>query len=408
MAVASRLPGEVVIGVVGPQQQVEQVLLSAAAVEFSDAPRRLVPVVCRYDEEAPDQAARACGRVDVCMYAGPAPYHYARKAGPLAIPVTHVALSGSALYAALLRSAGRYDLERVSLDVLSRPDVEEAYAELGIATGKLRLSDDDAPDVARAVPFHRRQWELGATSVALTCISGVERRLASYDVPVMTVRPTAGAIRCALRTAALLARQHRLQSAQFTLAVVEVPALRTTLSRYEREELKLTVHRFLVQEAGRMQTVVSPADDHTFVITSTRQAMASAGDPPFAGRALAELGVVLEVGVGTGSTVAEAEINARRVMRRAAPGAGTEPKSMELLATLAGLLPDDKPPVVVDADHAAELLDVTPRTARRLLHALSDDGLAWPLPTGRPGVPGRPRQQYRLITERLDYPPASS
>jgi hypothetical protein len=408
MAVATREPGEVVIGVVGPRQPVEQVLLSPAAVEAGDAPRRLVPIVCRDDAEAPDKAARVCARVDACVYAGPAPYHYARQAGPLPVPVTHVALNASALYAALARSAGRYDLERVSFDVLSRAEVEEAYGELGIGTGKLRLADE-GPDAVRAAMFHRRYWELGVTSVALTCICGVEPRLATCGVPVMPVRPTTAAIRYALRTAALLARQHRLRSAQFTLAVVEVPALRGPMSRCERDELKLTVHRFLVQEAGRMQTVVAPVDDHTFVITATRQAMAAAGEPPFAARALAELGVALEVGVGAGSTVGEAELQARRAIRHAAPAPRTPPKSLETLTALAGLLDGTPSPVVLDADEAAALLDVTTRTARRLLRGLTDDGLAWPLPPGRPGVPGRPRQQYRLITELLrSYPPASS
>jgi hypothetical protein len=44
---------------------------------------------------------------------------------------------------------------------------------------------------------------------------------------------------------------------------------------------------------------------------------------------------------------------------------------------------------------------VTPRTARRLLATLVEEGLAWPLPPSRSPQPGRPRQAYRLVIEKL-------
>jgi predicted ArsR family transcriptional regulator len=56
----------------------------------------------------------------------------------------------------------------------------------------------------------------------------------------------------------------------------------------------------------------------------------------------------------------------------------------------------------VDAETAGRLLGVTPRTARRLLHGLVEEGLAWPLPPSRTPQPGRPRQFYRLVTEKLE------
>ena len=35
-----------------------------------------------------------------------------------------------------------------------------------------------------------------------------------------------------------------------------------------------------------------------------------------------------------------------------------------------------------------------------------DEGLAWPLPPSRTPQPGRPRQFYRLIVEKLERKPA--
>jgi predicted ArsR family transcriptional regulator len=74
---------------------------------------------------------------------------------------------------------------------------------------------------------------------------------------------------------------------------------------------------------------------------------------------------------------------------------------MAMLSRLSDKLPETGGPHVVDAETAGRLLGVTSRTARRLLRTLEEEGLAWPLPPNRIPQPGRPRQLYRLVTEKL-------
>ena len=76
-------------------------------------------------------------------------------------------------------------------------------------------------------------------------------------------------------------------------------------------------------------------------------------------------------------------------------------RSLETLSRLAGQLTGDGAPVV-DAELTGRLLSVTPRTARRQLRALADQGLALALPPRRSNHPGRPRQAYRLVVEKLE------
>jgi hypothetical protein len=75
-------------------------------------------------------------------------------------------------------------------------------------------------------------------------------------------------------------------------------------------------------------------------------------------------------------------------------------RSLETLTRLAQKLAADAAPVV-DAELTGQLLSVTPRTARRQLRAMADQGLALPLPPRRNRHPGRPRQAYRLVVEEL-------
>ena len=396
-------------------------------------PRRLIAAAYRREREAPEKVARLGAAIDVCLFASPVPFEYARRAGVISVPSTYVRLDGGALYAALLRARLQgHDIERISVDVLSRSPVEEAYAELEVPSDSVRLRQDPASPAALAA-FHERLWRMGETSVALSCLESVSRRLARAGVPVISIRPTDEAIRMAVWNAVLLGGHHRLEAAQLALVAVEVPRLREgarrALSRYARDELRLSVHRFLAGEAQRIQALVTQADDHSFLIAATRGSLAAVtGDfsqLPFADRARAELGITIEVGVGMGRTVQEAETHARTALirsRSAGAGPGTVPsqplvplprraspaalrtpsRGIETLARLAGRLEGSETALVVDAETAGRLLGVTSRTARRLLRSLVDEGLAWPLPPSRAAQPGRPRQFYRLITEKLE------
>jgi hypothetical protein len=514
MNAPSQPAAELTIGIVGTHDLVEKIMLSgplagpAGPAEQTVPARRLIAAAYRDEQEAADRVTRLGPGIDVCLFASKVPYGYARKAGVISSPATYIALGGSALYAALLRACltGRHDLSRASVDVLSRSAVDEAMAEIGVPASQVHVQDEPGTPAALAA-FHERLWRAGRTSVAFTCLRSVAARLSAARVPVYPVSPTGPAIRSALRTAALLGANRRLEAAQLTVIVVEVPGLREgqgrrSVSRLSREELRLAVHRLLVQEALRMQASVTPLGEHGFLVTTTGGSLSAATDGfrrlPFVDRARAELGLGLEVGVGTGPTAQAAETQARaritrlttpRAARRpagapaAAPAAGPveggpvqggpvqagpvqawpartapavpaaraagdgprlavpagaaapdpaeaektspgrgaaahvsapiragaagtdgdgAPRALATLSRLAELLPPGDSVLAVDAETASRVLEVTPRTARRLLRALAEEGLAWPLPPSRAPQPGRPRQSYRLVVERLD------
>jgi hypothetical protein len=444
MAVAA----EPTIGIVGPHELVERIMLSglpltaagsaagtaaAQAADRETAARRLVTAAYRDEQEAPEKVARLGATVDACLFASRVPYELARRAGVLSVPATYIHLSGSALYAAMLRATREgHDIARSSIDVLSQADAEDAYAELGITADGLHVREE-VSGAAIIASFHERLWQQEQTVVAFTCLQSVARRLGAAQVPVFPLRPTGSAIRSALRTATLLAGSRRLENAQLAVVIVEVPTLRDTVRRgaprQAREELRLTVHRFLVPEAQRIHAAVSPMSEHGFLIVATRGSLGQAADgvtgPPFVERARSELGIGIEVGVGAGRTELEAEARARASLGRpAAPsrpaaqprerapqplvpgprpatGATTSRRGLDTLVRLADKLSETDTTPVVDAETAGRLLSVTPRTARRLLATLVEEGLAWPLPPSRSPQPGRPRQAYRLVVEKL-------
>jgi hypothetical protein len=506
---------EVTVGLIGPHALLERIVLAAGlpghsgrvdgnlqmtadGADDNSLHYRLLTGAYADEQEAPDKARRL-STADACLFASQAPLEYARKAGAVRGPATCIHLADGPLMAALVRAThAGYDPARASFDTLGRLDVMHALAALGVPARRMHVREEIATPAAMA-SYHSRLWQLGQTSVAVTCLDEVARRLAAIQVPAIAVQPSDHAIAVALRTAILLAERHALTAAQLAVALVEVPELRDRASRrvprQAREELRLAVHGFLVHEARLMDATVSPVSEHGFLVIGTGSSLAAAaGSAALRLRTAAAqtLGVGLDIGIGTGSTEREAEAAARRrlgpgtsadathqlrmhaqvlqasaadpggvaaaepaeqrthsaetspstaissglvsatpgpgglvsavpgqggsvpaaaqvrraVGRPPAARTGTPPdslsrlRSLETLTRLARKLAADAAPVV-DAELTGRLLSVTPRTARRQLRAMADQGLALPLPPRRAPHPGRPRQAYRLVVEEL-------
>ena len=239
MSPLRQVSGELTIGIIGPHELVERIMLTGTtpagqpSSAVGAAPvRRLVAAAYRDEYEAADMAARLGPAIDACLFASQVPYEVARKAGTLSAPATFVPLAGSALYAALFRASrdGDRDLGRASIDVLSRADVESAFADLGIAARGLHIREEPASPAVLA-SFHERLWRKQESSVAFTCLQSVATRLSAAHVPVFTIRPTGSAIHWALQTAALLGAYRRLDDAQLAVIIAEIPTLRDSARR---------------------------------------------------------------------------------------------------------------------------------------------------------------------------------
>lgn len=424
------------VGVVGTADVVATTMHLGA--DFADGPVdfRLVAVAYEHEADIARELARVQPELDVCLFAGPLPYDLAREAGALGVPATFVPLSGSALYGTLLRAVldGGYDLRRVSIDSVPRREVDEAYSEIGVPADDvhvLEYSDPSSPSAFES--FHAELHRSGTTTVALTSVRSVAQRLAAAEVPVLLVRPTKATVRVALRTALLLGLGSRLEESQIAVGIVEAP-----VTGGDFGALRLALQGLLLDEARGMGATVLPRDERSYYVVATLGSLVAATDdfavPPFVERVRAELGIDIELGIGLGATAREAEANARTALGRSRTDgehdsylvghdghvlllpsrprvrmAAQKEARTKAVATLrrlvtamrsAARLPQSGP-VVVDASTVADLLQITPRAARRLLNTLSELGLAWQMPPARTTGPGRPRQSYRLMLERL-------
>ena len=435
-SMAGRRP-EIAIGVIGARELVDRIFAVAGRL---DEPPRLVGAAYSTEQEGYERLADIESKIDVALFAGPLPYDLARERGELPVPATYVPVSWAALYSTLLRGmlGQMCDPTRVSVDSISSRELEEAYAEIGVAlSGCGSTSTGTRPRRREFYGFHEKLYRAGATSVALTTMPSVEKRLRAAGIPALRMVPTTATLRQALSTAMLLGTGSRLEESQIAIGVVELPpVVKTDPGSYGQQELNLALHRELLQVARTMGATVLPRGDDSYLIIATVGALAqvTAGFrvAPFLDHVGRSLGVPIDVGIGVGRTARDAEANARMAVDRArtsptaaaamvgpdghvlslpprlhqrtddpATDAGTQPRRGPAGPVGPSLDTRTGDALVVDAERVAELLDVTARTARRTLRTLVDEGLAWPVPPARAAGAGRPRRLYRLVTTKL-------
>ncbi|WP_433511862.1 transcriptional regulator [Nonomuraea sp. CA-143628] len=431
----SETRSRVAIGIVGPNDLVQQIMMIGAELPAA-ADWRLVGASHAEEHETYEKFSKISDSIDVVLFTGPLQHDLARQTGELPVPATFVPMSGASLYASLLRGVLTHGLDpaRVSIDSLLAADVEEAYGEIGVSTAEVHLSEYDQPESARGfIEFHERLYRQGATTAALTTIRSVATKLTAAGVPVLRMLPTSHTLRVALNTAALLGTGSRLEDAQIAIVVVELAAsARPSYSgpgNYWQQELKLSLHQSLLADARLMGATVVPRDENSYVVTTTLGALRQATEgfrvAPFMDRILADIGVAAEVGIGLGGTARDADANALiavekarnagaaaaylvsgdgtalslPVRRRRQPETGpvATTKAAKLLDRLVEGLGDGPDAMVVDAEIVADVLAIAPRSARRVLQSLAEEGLAWPMPPVKGTQAGRPRQPYRLV-----------
>src|SRR5690606_35565103 len=153
---------------------------------------------------------------------------------------------------------------------------------------------------------------------AVTTVPTVASALREAGVPSLKMTPSGAALRNALNTAALMGSGAKLEESRIVTMIVRVPSRvfpqHASMSNYWYQELSLSLHRLLLQDARPMDAAVLPRDERSYLVVTTMGSLKAATDglsvAPFLGRAQEELNLQLEVGIGLGRTTREAELNA--------------------------------------------------------------------------------------------------
>ncbi len=402
------------------------------------------PIVRIVDGEAevPAVAEQLAGEVEVLLLYGPAVHHKVKERLSASMPVHYVPLTAAGLYKALfqLQRAGQL-LGGVSVDTLTKSMVLRTLHELELAQSPVSIYEGPAyASTSQLTAFHQREYERGASAAAITGVEEVSRELDRLQVPNVWITPTEQDLIVTLERALLSTESRRSKESQVVVGMINVDDFGKLVmqrpSEHEVQRLKLDIHRMVLQYVESLDGYLTAigGDEYLFFTTRGIFERETGGYKmiPLAKDASLNYGISLSLGIGFGASANEAGTNARMALRKSKEAGGNTCFIVREDLTLIGPLEMSDPmqviPTPTDAElvkrvaeagmtsaylskllaqHArtgkqaymvhelASLLEVTVRTAHRLLLQWIDNGLVEI--AGMEKVPkGRPRQIFQF------------
>ncbi|HEY4392134.1 MAG TPA: hypothetical protein VGN02_12385, partial [Paenibacillus sp.] len=360
----------------------------------------------------------------------------------ITIPVHYVPLTGTGLYRTLFRAQQTGHLDGgISIDSLTKTMVMNALQDLGIEHTKIVLYNGPVHASAdKLFAFHQQQLNSGACSLAITGVESVARRLSAAGADNEWLVPSDQDMSVTLERALLSTESRRIKESQIVVGMIKVDEfgklVMKSVSEHEVQKLKLDIHRMVLDYVESLDGYLTPIGGDEYLFFTTRgifeRETGGYKTIPLAKDASQSFGISLSFGVGFGTSANEAGTNARAALRKSREAGGntcfiiredqtligplemSDPIQTVLSPTYTGLIRRAEEAGMTSAylskllSHTAKsgkyeysvhelaaLLDITVRSAHRLLLLWIDNGLVDI--AGMEKVPkGRPRQIYRF------------
>ena len=429
---------EVRVACIGPVDLVRQVQAEAAnQPEIS-----VISEPYSSESETTDRVQALQEQVDVILFTGPVPFHIAKASGVLRKPATYVSLSGAGLYVVLaqvLRDGA--DPSRACIDTFSPEIVREVYREIGIPFRACVKEFTVGTSSQQYVDFHLGNHRSGKTTVAISCLLSASEALRAEGLPTYRVIPTSQSIRDSLRIAYLEGVNFKQGLPQVAISMLELDAKtvggKPDRVSYDVDRRRLDAHRFLIDGASAAGMSLVRTGENAFLLVAAYSAIQDLthgfSEAPFVGPLKARFELDAHLGIGLGRTAYQAEMNARLALAesRVSRDAGTacilseESDVVNLPVTTRveeyeRLVNDDdigisrqlgiKLGTFIRLKHFSDVsngnpftpaqlgdyLELSARSARRLLEALVSRDAACVVGKASTAGRGRPHKLYRL------------
>ncbi|MBN2873909.1 MAG: hypothetical protein JXM71_02345 [Spirochaetales bacterium] len=421
------------IGLVGPADSLDRIQQSADRIRDSAI---LVPRVYRAKEESPRLAAELDPDVDVILFSGIVPYRIAALAGVTTKPLLYLPRLGMSLAQPLweMREKG-LPFNRISIDSFAARDVAEVAEELGFQFETVEIVEHwetaSYEDLASA---HEKLYREGRTDLAFTGLSRTVELLMEHHVPCKRIYPTRYTIREYLEKAAYIGQNNRLKAYQLAVLILRLRPVSASVSmEYDYLRVRNTFEGFLIDYARGVFGSLFPYGHDEYLVFTTRGSTEEPYWIATLNSAAERAGIAFYAGLGYGTTAYNAEANARKALDRSSASTGSCVFSVDVDGEIKGPLSNaaassyniaETDALLVEAaaatgmsaahlskirsmvrragkrrfdvDEFASGLNISPRSARRILQDLSDSGLATIVGHESKRHAGRPRRLFEI------------
>lgn len=414
------------VAVIGPQEIVQRVMEEGqqlAELEFHPAP---------YEKERDslENSLLVDQQVDVILYTGPVPYTIAKKnVRALKSALMYISYGGTGLYRVLFQMVKdgfiqQGSANRISIDFLDSEEVIGTFEELEIDYRHLEIQElKEFVSSDGIVERHLQLWKDGKIDSVITCIFSVYKKLKELKVPVYCIMPTRSSIMASLKLALVngkykTSENNQIAACQFSLESTE-----------DREKLL----KFI---SDALQTSLQQMAENIYLVFTTKGLVLSLTEglkklPGFMSK-----DYKIHMGIGIGITAKEAVLRSHLAYQKSEDeghnilyvigdensviriGLEDHAERMEYqsrtydeiirniasetklsISTLSKIkyVSEALGKYDITALELGKQLNITLRSARRILKALADEGYAKVIGGEQPILRGRPRQIYKLL-----------
>lgn len=426
------------IGLIGAKDSI--VIMEQVAREYHE---ETDVIVAPYEkkEETVELVKKHLDLMDAVIFSGHVPYNIAIENVDIKIPTLYMPHRGTSIYQALWRmqQEGR-NLEKVSFDNVSKREVMEIYEDLKISNSHVYVKEYESNLTYQEwADYHKALFNQGKIETVLTCLRETGEILQREGITVYRVLVTRPLARQVIEAAIYEAKGRKLRQNQLAVVVVNIDKFQKEIkkipSEYGVQKLKLDFQKLLLNYAEETKGAIFSMGSDEYLIFTTGGALevSTRGfkDSPLMESIRREMKFRASIGVGFGNTAYDAEYNARIGLDYAKESGGdcvflvdqdhniTGPfgKENQLeyslgsfdekilgIAEVTGLSGKNinrifamkkKHGSRVTAQDVAYYLQMTDRSARRILSLLEDHGYSVIVGEESEGK-GRPKKVYEL------------
>ncbi|MFC4557979.1 hypothetical protein ACFO3D_07130 [Virgibacillus kekensis] len=318
---------EINIGIIG-----SKILLDQTRETLKSFPN-FKPVfgIIEPDSVITDVASKIMYDVDVLVFTEFHLYNLAKQSLDFPIPVHHVPLMGTGLYKSLFLIKNNYSLKRLSIDTIEEKYVEKTLVELVEENYQIKVFHNHSKPklIKDIVNFHVENYNSDG-SIALTGIQEVSIRLTEENIPNEWVTPTQQDMIVSLERALLATKTRRNKESQIVFGLINVDDFKSITEKYTSEHdvqlLKLNIQQMLLDYIKQLDghLISLGGEEYSFITTRGIFERETRGYKfiPLLQETNNAIGITLSIGVGFGSTAAEAGSHARLALRQSKESGG--------------------------------------------------------------------------------------
>lgn len=426
------------LGLFGAEDSLE--ILESVILTFPEF--NCVSISYWHDDEIIEKLNRHREDVDMWLFSGQIPYGYAKKRFESDQPMFYVPSTGSSLYRVLLHIAYQRNIpfDRLSFDTFHPSELKQVFteSEIGLQSNYLKHYEEEI-STEEVVQYHYQLWKEGKTLAAVTCLKNAQHALIEKGVPSFRVLPAHSAI---ISTLALIRQTHEtlhFKDSQIAVQMIEFDSFsrltKDTFLTDDLHKIEIKMTEKLLDYAKKVDGSLKSAGPGRYIIFTTRGLLEEITKEFTVIPDHDVLRLVGEdagtCGIGIGQTAYEAERNAGIALLHAREhrgeswmvvfddktivgplgqptqihygGASKQLQSISAqtslsVATLSKLqaILRKKGEAEMSAHDLAQYMNLTPRSARRILTGLEENGLAKVVAEETLHPRGRPRRIYQI------------